>query len=77
MIVDDTKNNSDSLANIINLFKDKYNISTNKIMDGDLSVKEFKKRNKDKGGWNINLIFMDLNMIKMNGDEATILVNNL
>ena len=42
MIVDDTKNNSDSLASIINLFKDKYNIQIKTILDGDLSVEYFK-----------------------------------
>ena len=77
MIVDDTLNNSNSLGNIVLLFKDKYNICIEKILDGDLGVEEFKKRNKNEGRWNINLIFMDLNMIRMNGDEATRLVNNL
>ncbi len=39
--------------------------------DGDLAVELFKTKNKLKNEEKIDLIVMDLNMKKMNGDEAT------
>ena len=39
--------------------------------DGTEAIETFKKRNKISSLYNINLIFMDLNMKIMNGDEAT------
>jgi CheY-like chemotaxis protein len=44
-------------------------------MDGDLVVELFKIRNKEYSDQNIDLIIMDLNMINMDGDEATRQVN--
>jgi CheY-like chemotaxis protein len=39
--------------------------------DGDKAVELVRKRNKEKNEENINLIIMDLNMLKMDGDFAT------
>ena len=39
--------------------------------DGDKAVTIFKDKNENKCSENIDLIIMDLNMVKMDGDEAT------
>ena len=44
------------------------------INDGNLGVEEFKIKNKVLSKKNINIIIMDLNMGKMNGDEASRIV---
>ena len=39
--------------------------------DGATAIETFKKRNQSNSLKNIHLIFMDLNMNIINGDEAT------
>ena len=39
--------------------------------DGTTAIETFKKRNQSNSLKNIHLIFMDLNMNIINGDEAT------
>ena len=41
------------------------------IYDGDLAVELFKEKNQKESSENIHMIFMDFNMGRMHGDEAT------
>jgi len=58
--VDDTWTNDFALRNMIKSFKIRnIEINIKSIIDGNLSVDEFKKRNKIYSIENINLIIMD------------------
>ena len=60
MIVDDTWTNDFALRNMIKGFKiQNIAINIKSIIDGHLSVSEFKKCNKKLSVDNINLIIMD------------------
>ena len=58
--MDDTWTNDFALRNMIKSFKIRnIEINIKSIIDGNLSVDEFKKRNKIYSIENINLIIMD------------------
>ena len=56
---------------MLNNFKSNYNLKIIESNDGDKAVDAFKKNNEIKHKDNIKFIIMDLNMGRMNGDEAT------
>ena len=58
------------LHNILSKIEIEFDIQIIECSDGDLSVENFKKHNKLKNNQNIQLIIIDFNMIKMNGDVA-------
>ena len=71
MIVDDTNNNVVNLKNILNKFANKFHLKVMIANDGDKGVDMFKIHNAVKSIKNLHLIIMDLNMIRMDGDDAT------
>lgn len=71
MLVDDVKMNNIYLEKIIKKFKLKIKINIYFAYDGDECIDIFIKYNKNKSLENIQLIFMDYNMARVNGSEAT------
>ena len=71
MIVDDNFINRESLKKVLGPLNEIFDLQIIESDDGDKAVEVFKSYNFLKNKQNIQIIFMDLNMGKMNGDIAT------
>ncbi len=71
MIVDDNFINRESLKKVLGPLNEIFDLQIIESDDGDKAVEVFKIYNFLKNKQNIQIIFMDLNMGKMNGDVAT------